>query len=184
MAKQASNDTELEAMFRPALKRTVEYVLDKIIEANEQKIGTVVYSANEPSVYDRTNEFMEAWAASIKAQNSFSEGVEGEFFYEPSKMHVGSTDYGSDDYAQHIGVAGRYEGADARGYLADIIYQGLAGSAFGHGYWTKKRDAFNALVRYVGTTNFDKWFMDGARKAGLNIQHGPGGKPKYEYNKK
>lgn len=184
MAKQAANDAQLEDMFRPALKRTVEYVLDRILEANEQKIGTVVYSKNEPAVYDRSYEFMEAWAADIKAQNSFSEGVTGEFYYNPSKMHVGSTDYASSDYGQHIGVSGKYYGADARGYLADIIYQGLAGSVFGHGYWTKKRDAFNALVRYVGTVNFDKWFMAGAAKAGLPIQRVTGNKLTYEYNKK
>ena len=85
-------------------------------------------------------------------------------------MSIGSTDPDSPNYAQHIGVAGKYRGKDSRAYLADIIYNGIQnGSAFGYGAWSKKRDAWTELVKRVGKRNMKQWFKEGLQKAGLEV---------------
>lgn len=174
MAKSAKNDRELIQIFKPMLKEAVEYVLDKVLEANEDKILEKVYGAGEPEVYDRSYEFLKAWDKAVHTASHLGHDVEGSFYYNPSSMTVGSTSPDAYDFAQHIGVGGEYMGRDAREYLADIIYQGMAGDLFGRGYWTKRRDAFSALVKYVGKERFDKWMMDGFRKAGVTPKRGVG----------
>ena len=81
---------------------------------------------------------------------------------------------------QHHGIgevkngpnAGKFYG-DSREYLADIIYQGLAGDIYGDGFWTEKRDAFERLLKIVGKRNFNKWMIEAMNEVGLNVQsHG------------
>lgn len=167
MANSAKNDRELAQMFKPMLKAVVEYVLDKVLDANEEQIMNKVYYAGTPEGYDRSMEFLFAWDKSVHTASHLGHDVEGSFYYKPSNMHVGSTDPNSPLFAQHVGIGGVYRGQDAREYLADIIYQGLAGDLFGHGYWNKKRDAFTSLVNFVGKGRFDQWMMDGFRKYGV-----------------
>lgn len=168
MAQSARNDDELVRMFKPVMEKVVNYVLDKILEANKiEIIEKVVYGAGEPSYYNRTKEFGKAWDK--KTSTGGAHDVNGEFFYSPEKMSIGSVDPESHDYGQHIGVAGSYQGQDSRQYLAEIIYEGIAGPAFGHGYWNKKRDAFSRLVNHVGKVKFNQWFQQGCKKNGLKV---------------
>lgn len=167
MASQIKNDRELVRTMKPVFKKVVEYVLDRIMECNQETIWSVVYGAGEPSVYERTGEFAEAWTTQVHNANHLNHDVEGAMFYDSSKMSVGSDDIGSMDYGQHIGVASPYQGVDSRQYLADIVYQGIAGPAFGDGYWRKKRDAFSRVVAHVGKINFNKWLKDGMKANGI-----------------
>lgn len=169
MATQIRNNNEFLKVMKPVFKKVVEYVLDKIMETNQKIIWEVVYNADSPSVYERTGEFAEAWSTQVHTASHLKHDVEGSMFYNPSEMSVGSDDMESADYGQHIGVAPPYQGVDSRQYLADIIYQGLAGPAFGNGYWRKQRDAFSQVVEQVGPDNFNKWFIEGCRANGINI---------------
>lgn len=162
-----TNENQLKAAFKIPLKKVVDYILDQILEANTKFIKEKVYDKGTPSAYQRTGEFAEAWDK--KTVVGVDVDVRGEFFYDWQELSLGSANPENSDYGQHIGVAPPYEGSDARRYLADIIYQGLAGPAFGDGYWRKKRDAFDRLVSNVGKTNFDKWFQQGCRKYGLKV---------------
>lgn len=167
MAVIITNESQLKAAFKIPLKQVVDYILDQILEANTKFIKEKVYDKGTPSVYQRTGEFAEAWDK--KTVVGAGADVSGEFYYDWQELSLGSADPESNSYGQHIGVAPPYEGSDARQYLADIIYQGIAGPAFGDGYWRKKRDAFDRLVSNVGKTNFDKWFQQGCKKYGLKV---------------
>ena len=122
MASQIKNDRELVRTMKPVFKKVVEYVLDRIMECNQETIWSVVYGAGEPSVYERTGEFAEAWTTQVHNANHLNHDVEGAMFYDSSKMSVGSDDIGSMDYGQHIGVASPYQGVDSRQYIWPILY--------------------------------------------------------------
>lgn len=169
MAVIITNENQIKAAFKPALKQVVDYILDQILEANTKFIKEKVYDKGTPSVYQRTGEFAEAWDKRVWTAVGTGADVRGEFYYDWEKMSIGSDNPESSNYGQHIGVSGRYKGVDSRQYLANIIYQGIAGPAFGDGYWREKRDAFDRLISNVGKTNFDKWFQQGCKKYGLKV---------------
>lgn len=173
MAKQARNDAQLKAIFLPKIKEVAEYVVQKILEENKDVIQYVVYDAYDPSVYNRTGEFKEAWATDTQI-NMFSSHVTGEFFYEPSKLTPGDNDPESPRYGQHVSAIDRMLMTT---YLAEVIYEGLAGPAFGHGVhtgaWARKRDAWKELTKRIGTRKLNEWFKEGFAKVGLPIHsHG------------
>lgn len=171
MAQSARNDEQLIKLLKQPFKKVTEYILDKILEANETvAIAEKVYGAGEPEEYNRTGEFAKAWDKQVHTSSNLRHDVEGFMFYNWKSMSVGSDDPDSPNYGQHIGVAGEYQGKDARQYLAEIIYQGISGPAFGHGYWNKKRDAFKRLVNYVGKGRFNTWFREGCKMNGLDIK--------------
>ena len=86
---------------------------------------------------------------------------------------------------QHSSIAYNTWGDPMTTYLAEIIYQGLAGDftgeykyasqnpRFAGEAWTKKRDAWKQLQDRLGRTLLKKWMKEGFNKAGLNVQsHG------------
>ena len=167
---QARNDKEVLAMLHSPIAKAINYVIDKIYDENIGAIHDIVYMAYSPEEYERTGDFYRAWGAgTTKVVNERT--VEGEFKYKPDKMSVGSTDPKSSNYAQHIGVAGKFKDEDARPYLADIIYNGIKnGSAFGHGVWSKKRDAWEELNKRIGRRKMKQWMKEGLEAAGLKVQ--------------
>lgn len=168
MSIELRNDKEVEKFLSSKISRAVEYTLDEILKVYKKDIiMSVVYGAGAPSVYNRTGEFAEAWDKKVQSLNS-SVLSKGEMFYDWESMNIGTVDEQDDNFGQHIGVADPYGGVDARQYLADIIYQGTAGNAFGHGYWQQKRNAFDRLIKYIGKQRFRKWFNEGCQQAGLD----------------
>lgn len=166
----ARNDDELRKLLRPFLRDAVDYVVQKLWNENREVIEQVVYRSHAPSEYNRTHEFANAWETAVHTAAHIKADAEGGLFYKPSLMSVGSADPDSDNYAQHIGVAGKYAGIDSREYLADIIYQGLSGPAFGDGYWRKKRDAWKELNKRIGRRKMKQWFKEGFANAGLDVK--------------
>ena len=167
---QARNDKEVLAMLHSPIAKAINYVIDKIYDENIGAIHDVVYMAYSPEEYERTGDFYRAWGAgTTKVVNERT--VEGEFKYKPDKMSIGSTDPNSSNYGQHIGVAGKFKDEDARPYLAEIIYNGIKnGSAFGHGEWSKKRDAWEELNKRIGRRKMKQWMKEGLEAAGLKVQ--------------
>lgn len=165
------NEVELQSIFIPKLKDAVDYVVQKIWNENRSLIEQLVYEAQgqgyynsasaytvNPSIdkeYKRTGEFKEAWDTNVKTMGKY---VEGEFKYDPRKMTVNPA------LGQHASVV---TGDSSTAYLADIIYQGLAGYIFGKGYWTKKRNAWSALDKWLTNTQFRKIFEEGMTYAGI-----------------
>lgn len=167
---QARSEDELRRAIRQPLQEAVDYVMDKIYDTNISAIHDVVYMAYGPEEYNRTGDFYTAWAITQPGHNPTNKDAYGKFYYKPNEMSIGSTDPDSSNYAQHIGVAGDYYGKDSRTYLADIIYNGIQnGSAFGHGAWSKKRDAWAELIKRIGKRNMKQWFKEGLQKAGLEV---------------
>lgn len=166
---QARNDKEVLAMLHSPIAKAINYVIDKIYDENIGAIHDVVYMAYSPEEYERTGDFYRAWGAgTTKVVNERT--VEGEFKYKPDKMSIGSTDPNSSNYGQHIGVAGEYKGADARPYLAEIIYGATKwGNVFGDNF-PKKRDAWKELNKRIGRRKMKQWMKEGLEVAGLKVQ--------------
>lgn len=158
----ARNDIELRAMLMPALKEAVDYVVQKILEENEKIIEEVIYSSpSSTNWYQRTGQFKEAWKADAKTVGNVAEGT---FEYDPSKLTTNYKDW------QH---GSKVDQEPMTTYLADIIYNGTAGDIFGEGYWTKKRDAWSVLEKWLSVAKFREIYEDGMSKAGLNfVKHG------------
>lgn len=168
---QARNNKEVLAMLCSPIANAINYVIDKIYDENIGAIHDIVYMAYSPEEYERTGDFYRAWGMGETTKALNERTTRGEFTYKPDKMSIGSTDPNSSNYAQHIGVAGKFEDEDARPYLAEIIYNGIKnGSAFGHGVWSKKRDAWEELNKRIGRRKMKQWMKEGLEAAGLKVQ--------------
>ena len=165
MVSNARNDAQVKAMLMPALKDAVDYVVKQILTENEQLIQKIVYDGYTPVEYDRTGQFKKAWDTNTHITGN---KVTGEMAYDPDKM----TAIGN----HHASIV---DGQPIQEYLADIIYEGLAGAIYQEGYakydkrfkgqaWTKKRDVWNALIKWLGPNRIRKLFEEGMRKQGLN----------------
>lgn len=169
MGARIKNDVELQRAIMPALEKAVDYVVQKIWNENRELVRTIVYEAYQPSVYERTGEFKEAWETESKTNGNVAHG---EFNYAPNKMNAGwpSTEYGTPQYGRHASAIDNF---DARPYLAEIIYEGCAGPAFGHGVhngaWARKRDAWTALNKKIGKNYIAKLFEEGLSRQGINF---------------
>lgn len=163
---QARNDGQLKKMLTAPLQEAVGYVMEDIWAENKIFIAETIYLPNQPEVYERTYDtnpdgsFENAWDFNV--WNIAYSKVEGKFFYAPHNMTIGTKEDG-----QHISVV---DGRDSREYLAEIIYEGLAGKIWGDGFWTEKRNAFEALEKWLGKENLKKSFEKGMDKAGLNYK--------------
>lgn len=166
-------DRELHKWLIHELKSVVNAIVRDIMDLNEKKIQKIVYDAYEPSIYDRSYEFIDAWSKD-KAKQISTNSVQCNMYYDGDKMSVGcpSTDPGLPGFGKHASAIDNF---DAREYLADIIYQGLAGPAFGYGpdrsgAWARKRDAWKALEDALDDGQFDKIVQRHLKKAGFNFK--------------
>ena len=162
-------------MVMPDLKKAVDYVVREIMRENEQYVKQIVYEAYNPVQYNRSGEFNKAWTteeAKIKGNN-----VKGEFRYAPEKLTVGSN-------GQHHSLNPN-EVKDVRPYLAEIIYEGLAGAIYQKGHasetdwfhgqaWTEKRNAWEMLKKKIGKERFRKYLELGMAQAGIRFKRGRG----------
>lgn len=154
MGSQARSESQLAAQLIKPLQQATQYVVDKILEENQSQVQRIVYDAYQPTIYQRSNELLESWKAETKTYGTSS--VFGSFEYDEGKISATSV------------VTG-----ETVPYLADIVYNGLAGHIFGEGPWTKKRDAWKSLEKAVGANKIRQWMKEGMAAAGLSfISHG------------
>lgn len=169
MAARIRNEADLQRAVMPALEKAVDYVVQKIWNENRELVRVIVYEAYQPSTYERTGEFKEAWETEAKTNGNVAHG---EFKYAPDKMNVGwpSTEYGSPQYGRHASALDNF---DARPYLAEIIYEGCAGPAFGHGVqngaWAHKRNVWKELNKKLGKNRIKQLFEEGMRRQGITF---------------
>lgn len=170
MATDCRNDRELANLLLPSLKKVARYIAEKIQEENKVLVQQIVYDAYKPSTYNRSGEFKEAWSVSTE-ENYARNNVSATFEYDPSKLTTGSINPEDSDFGQHISATSGREMTDG---LAEVIYQGLAGPAFGAGpqtgAWARKRDAWNRLLKVVGKRKINDWFIAGCNMYGLNVR--------------
>ena len=140
----------LMAICAPAIQSALKYTLEKIKEKNEQVVNQIVYAVYSPQMYPRTFELREAWKDEASASGASGHAT---FEYDPSKISA------------HSNLTG-----EAVPYLAEIVYQGLAGKIYGEGAWTQARDAWQALLNACGEDTIKEWFYQGCRQAGLPIE--------------
>lgn len=167
----ARSEAELYQMLAAPLQKATDYVVQKIWNENREIVRVVVYEAYQPTEYNRSGEFKEAWNYTSGSHNlRRGSTATSEFYYNPESMNMGSPYNYASNYGQHIGVAGDYFNVDARQYLADIVYGAIKwGSAFGDNF-PKKRDAWTALVKRIGKRKIKQWMKEGMQMAGLNVK--------------
>nr|DAH32564.1 MAG TPA: hypothetical protein [Caudoviricetes sp.]DAM99661.1 MAG TPA: hypothetical protein [Caudoviricetes sp.] len=167
MAQSARNDAELDRIFMPLLKNAVDYVVQKIWNENRELVRQIVYESYTPEEYSRTGEFKQAWDTDVKTVQNV---VEGTFKFDPRLLTVNGEHHGS-----------IIDGQPMTTYLAEVIYEGLSGAIYQSGYaknaprfkgqaWTKKRDVWTALIKWLGKDNMRKLFEEGMRKQGITFQ--------------
>ena len=157
------NNTELRKAMVPIIKEVILEILDKLEIQNKDLINQIVYGAGTPSTYERTYQFRDnAWK--INEQSQGREVVKASFDYNPKGMTYEQNNAQHGSYYQPPG--------DAREYLAEIIYQGLSGPAFGNGpingFWAEARDVWSRLID-VTEGNLDRWIQEGFNKRGLKV---------------
>lgn len=167
----ARSEAELYQMLAAPLQKATDYVVQKIWNENREIVRVVVYEAYQPTEYNRSGEFKEAWNYTSGSHNlRKGSTATSEFYYSLESMNMGSPYHYASNYGQHIGVAGDYFNVDARQYLADIVYGAIKwGSAFGDNF-PKKRDAWTALVKRIGKRKIKQWMKEGMQMAGLNVK--------------
>ena len=169
MEQQIKNDSELTFLLFKDLRAVVDYMVQKIWNENKEIIRLVVYEAYKPTVYNRTHEFQNAWRTEVNSTIT-DKSIQGKFSFDPSLLSVGSDNPNDATYGQHISGSGQ---GPMQTYLADIIYQGLAGPAFGHGVqdgaWAQKRNAWEILVKRIGKNKLHQWFQEGCAQVGLSV---------------
>ena len=154
------------------LVKVVDYVLEKILEENERTIREAfLTNRGNPSVYQRTNEFYQAWDYKTKANAmSRKQAVQGEFYYSPTAEYATHGHYmktseppnASNDFmGQHHGIGGIW--GDSREYLADILYKGISYNIY-LGKKVKGINAFDKLVKRIGKRKFANWVNEGMDK--------------------
>ena len=173
MAVQIKNESQLSSIFVPKLKEAVDYIVQKIWNENRELIRLIVYEAYQPSRYNRTGEFKEAWDTKVNTKGNH---IEGEFYYDWNKLTPGDDDPESPRYGQHVSAIDRFLMTE---YLAEVIYQGKAGPAFGNGVhtgaWADKRDVWATLDKWLSNTTFRRIFEEGMTKAGIPWKKSIGG---------
>lgn len=173
MASQIRNEAQLKQMFIPKIREAVDLLVQKIWNENRELVRTIVYESYEPTTYNRTGEFKEAWDTDT-TQNLSDGKVQGSFYYEPDKLTPGDDDPESPRYGQHVSAIDR---TLMTTYLAEVIYQGKAGPAFGHGVefgpWHNKRDVWAQLEKNIGRNKLKSWMKECFKKVGLPVDvHG------------
>ena len=140
----------LLAVCAPAIQSALKYTVEKIKEKNEQVVNQIVYASYQPTMYGRTFDLRDAWKDEANASGASGNAT---FEYDPSKIVANSDITG-----------------EAVPYLAEIVYQGLAGKIYGEGAWTQARDAWQALLNVCSEQAIQEWFYEGCRQAGLPIE--------------
>lgn len=151
------NETQLQTVIAQALVPVVNRVLERIVEDNRGLIQEYIYDNDTPAVYERTEEFKEAWET--QSAKVTGDHVKGEFSYAPDKMSVdpGAFQHGSYYYSPN----------DVREYLATLIYEGGAGPMFGEGFWRNKRDVWDRLIKHLGKRRLLSYVSDALKAEGI-----------------
>ena len=151
------NETQLQAVIAQALVPVINRVLERIVEDNRGLIQEYIYDNDTPAVYERTEEFKEAWET--QSAKVTGDHVKGEFSYAPDKMSV---DPGAFQHGSYY-----YNPNDVREYLATLIYEGRAGPMFGEGFWRNKRDVWDRLIKHLGKRQLLSYVSEALRAEGI-----------------
>ena len=159
---QASNAEDLNRILLPKLKDVVNYVVQKLWNENRETIRQVVYEAYQPMVYERTDEFRNAWRTETNMSLS-GHNIQGKLSYDPDLLTT-------IDETHHR----------TQMYLAEIIYEGLAGDfidgyakdnlAYADQAWARKRNAYLELEKKVGKRKLRQWMEEGLKISGLSYK--------------
>lgn len=158
------NNKQLKQVMGPVIKEVIVEILERLDTINKDLINEIVYGAGNPSAYERTYQFRDnAWKID-QSSRPIAGKTHASLDYNPNGMVYVQENAQHGSYYQPPG--------DAREYLADIIYQGLSGPAFGNGpitgFWAEARDVWSRLIDAT-EGNLDQWIQEGFNKRGLKV---------------
>lgn len=109
------NEKQLTDITRKIVAEAVDAVAGAILaEVQYYVLHNVYGNGNVPTVYTRTNEFLNSWTKDISSKKS-SKTIEARIFSDASKM----------SYVPSEGIHGSYEYGDLRGEMAEVIEEGI-----------------------------------------------------------
>lgn len=146
------NDSELSYTISDKLEIALQHVMEQVLKKNDMATYRTVYAAYNPSTYEETGDFGEAWDIKTTSGQKFAEG---EFYFEPSVISVNP----NADPPQHADIKGN----SVAEYMADLIYD----SEMGCIYRPTKRNAWKVVDTWLSDARLSKLFETGMNKAGL-----------------
>lgn len=160
-----SNEAELKALAIRGMKSALDDMLDVVLDENEVRIRSNVYDVYQPIEYDRTDEFEYAWS---KKSESHIDSVEGETYFDPSKLTP-------NPFAlQHTDIYAQSQTEE----MADFIYTSAAG-LFPR---PTKRNAWKKLDRWFSENKIRELYQRGLKRAGIPVIKSSGGITKQSSN--
>lgn len=147
-----TSEEELKTQIISGLKIAVNSTVNEIHEQNENFIDEVVYDSYNPSWYNRTGNFRNAWDTTVGTAGSY---VEGKFYYNSNEMVVGTEEDGV-----HVSVV---DGSPQTQNMPWIIYQGGMGCI----QRPTGRNAWKALDSFLTNSMMRSIFESGLNKSGL-----------------
>ena len=106
------SESDLSSTISQGLLAAMNHTIDRILQENENTIESEVYGTYYPSWYDRTLDFLHAWATKVSGGSGH---VEGEMYYDSSKIGIGDAESG-----QHVSVV---NGSSQAGNMPELLYQ-------------------------------------------------------------
>jgi len=148
------DEVSLKEAIVEGVQSAVNDTLETVKWSHKTNVADIVYGRDTPSEYNRTYDMADAWEVQ-SLNDSFD--VSAEVYYNSDLLSVSSADYQHWSVVQHT---------DVRPYMASIIFQG-AGPAFGHGYWTLPRNAWQATDNWLSNTKLRSLMENGMTSANL-----------------
>lgn len=143
------NDAELRKAMEQALSGSSLHTMEQTKTMLQIHIDKDVY-IYKPEVYsDPAQEFRYAWETE-------NEGAGAEMYYEPDDLSVAAP--------VHASV---FTGQGVTSVLADWIFEGNSGGAFGNGRWNAARDAWKSLDKEMTNTKFRSMYEAGMTAVGI-----------------
>lgn len=139
----------------------MDYVIGTVLNNLTDYIVQDVYSAGNPSVYERTGDFLRSWQDSVETTGN---EVVGTVYQDYNSMSLDPENFthGSLYYSE----------TDMREGLAYLIFSGLSGEFFGNGYWTQPRNAWKDFVEMFDSNKMDSIIIQGLRLYGFEVRKG------------
>lgn len=146
------NNVDLVNAISRGLLVAVNHTVERIREENEDSISEEIYDVASPAWYEETFDFLNAWGTKVSGGAGH---VEGEMFYDSSKIGLGDIDNG-----QHVSVI---TGASQAENMPYILYQGGMGCI----QRPTHRDAWKNLDKKLTNRAIRGIFEEGLSASGM-----------------
>ena len=147
-----TTESQLRHHITRGLIIAVTHTVEKFEDENDKAIQEEVYDQADPTWYQETLDFINAWDTRVSGGGGT---VEGEMYYEPSYIGVGDMENG-----QHVSVI---DGSSQAENMPEILYQ----SGMGCIPRPTHRDAWKNLDKKLSNSKGRQIFEEGLNASGM-----------------